>query len=459
MPTNQEYYYFPLNYKEGNVHATRVYHVDDYDSVKIAYMEPKEDVITNTNHRYLQKYAGQFTFDYANIYKTIKTDSSIVLYYSDVRLLDELKDSLYLNLNAVVGDKWLTNATDTMTLSEIDTLIWSPTTGDSIKTFTHNNKVIKLSKTHGLKSYDDFINDSIGRVSLIGNKRLPSICGLPQKGWGIHHLPIAYSKLCDGDQLSYKTNSTDDFNFDIKIVDENSELNRFTNKYKCQENRRDPYYHDVDVPYPLFVQDGFYPFFYFHSAFFSARPNSFDLDDGIISHNCGWADVLRVHYLGPIRIKINEDSTIDQQIGMCGGDGEFAITTPTGIYHHWIYNQNSWNHRWKGLESWTVCGEVQTELPNIAYKSPIKPYDYTLGIEKMIVQKAISFYPNPCRDVINLDYLEDLEQVLIYTSEGTLVKQLSATSTIDLSDLEDQIYMIRFVFRDGYILNDRLIKL
>jgi minor extracellular serine protease Vpr len=59
-------------------------------------------------------------------------------------------------------------------------------------------------------------------------------------------------------------------------------------------------------------------------------------------------------------------------------------------------------------------------------------------------KKAISFYPNPVKDVLNIESTTDITRTTIYNLVGQEIKQVVGNKTqIDISDLVSGIYIVK----------------
>lgn len=71
-------------------------------------------------------------------------------------------------------------------------------------------------------------------------------------------------------------------------------------------------------------------------------------------------------------------------------------------------------------------------------------------------QSAVSFYPNPATDKINFNL--DIESVSLFTFEGKKINVDLQNNTLDLSGLNNGVYLIQGTKRNGSSFSDKLIK-
>ena len=450
-----EYYFFPKDFDEGNIHAMRLYEFEKSQDSIVYYTEPKNKTSQLSKYK-----VGDFTFNYANIYKMVYKDSILSIHYSDILLLNHQKDSLILKLNTEVGDSWLGNSIDSITLVKYDTLSIQGAL-DSIKTFKIGDKFLTLSKNHGITSYSDFKTPEIGVVEQIGYKTFQEKLfhdiydsyqvSYNQRGYGICNLQQTYIDLCFNDKLVYEDKRA------AYLSD-----NPWHNQYSKTVNSKGPFM--LQFSSETIFGD---PYSNRNETMIFEDWNNFrDADDLTFLKNYTWfrpnsyTDACG-YYLSPMRLKRDGDQ-YELQISSDGSCSdiweEYLISTPVGVLEHWDYSGFSYSYFGK-LISWENCGTTLTQIPEIEYQNPIVPYDYTLSIASTNEQKSISFYPNPSQDIIEIDSYNNLESVAIYSVKGSLIASHNAVHKIDLSELPSQIYIIQFTFTDGEVVSQRLIKL
>ncbi|MBW7868162.1 MAG: T9SS type A sorting domain-containing protein [Brumimicrobium sp.] len=91
-----------------------------------------------------------------------------------------------------------------------------------------------------------------------------------------------------------------------------------------------------------------------------------------------------------------------------------------------------------------------TYLPNneFCYSIQIKNQEET-GLEKF-ASEHIRMYPNPASTQLHLDVVPDGD-ILISTLEGRVVQSMAGTSDIDVSQMENGVYLISFKIKDRAI--------
>lgn len=91
-------------------------------------------------------------------------------------------------------------------------------------------------------------------------------------------------------------------------------------------------------------------------------------------------------------------------------------------------------------------------------------YNSALAIDEKVLQSNVSIYPNPMENVLTIDNSNDIEidQVVIYDVTG---KQLitadineAKQNSIDVSSLENGIYMMKVFFENGDFISKTIVK-
>lgn len=88
-------------------------------------------------------------------------------------------------------------------------------------------------------------------------------------------------------------------------------------------------------------------------------------------------------------------------------------------------------------------------------------YNYLIN-QKPILRTEISLYPNPSKDIVyfNTEQSVDIEQVEIINQQGlNLKKYQNSISNLDISDLQNGIYFVKIVLKDGRIFSQKLVKI
>ena len=83
---------------------------------------------------------------------------------------------------------------------------------------------------------------------------------------------------------------------------------------------------------------------------------------------------------------------------------------------------------------------------------PIKP----TAIDEADAAK-LSIYPNPTNDYINIDCAEDINQVVIYSINGSEVIRTKSTN-IDLSSLTPSMYFVNVMLQNGDVVRSKVIR-
>lgn len=83
---------------------------------------------------------------------------------------------------------------------------------------------------------------------------------------------------------------------------------------------------------------------------------------------------------------------------------------------------------------------------------PIKPTDI---VETDAVE--LNIYPNPTNDYINIDCAEDINQVVIYSINGSEVIRTKSTY-IDLSSLNPSMYFVNVMLQNGDVVRSKVIR-
>jgi hypothetical protein len=83
---------------------------------------------------------------------------------------------------------------------------------------------------------------------------------------------------------------------------------------------------------------------------------------------------------------------------------------------------------------------------------PIKP---TAIDEAEAVE--LNIYPNPTNDYINIDCAEDINQVVIYSINGSEVIRTKSTY-IDLSSLNPSMYFVNVMLQNGEVIRSKVIR-
>lgn len=106
-----------------------------------------------------------------------------------------------------------------------------------------------------------------------------------------------------------------------------------------------------------------------------------------------------------------------------------------------------------GGESWEV---------NDGYNFVFDVYGFTkayLAVED-VAGNAVSVYPNPVSDVLNISSNSDIDRIFVYNSVGQLVKtaDIKQESKLDVSDLSVGIYFVNTHFKSGNTKTFKIVK-
>ncbi|MDH4471297.1 MAG: Type 1 glutamine amidotransferase-like domain-containing protein [Fluviicola sp.] len=114
------------------------------------------------------------------------------------------------------------------------------------------------------------------------------------------------------------------------------------------------------------------------------------------------------------------------------------------------FNLNDWETGSGGTWNyWSVNNGVLTEAAGL------QPDCFNLSVTVKSIDFSVS--PNPVTDVLAIQSSESIHAVNIYTVQGILVKAISYSETIDVSDLPAGIYMIECISTNGSAMN-RVVK-
>jgi cyanophycinase-like exopeptidase len=114
------------------------------------------------------------------------------------------------------------------------------------------------------------------------------------------------------------------------------------------------------------------------------------------------------------------------------------------------FNLNDWETGSGGTWNyWSVNNGVLTEAAGV------QPDCFELSVGENAVDFSVS--PNPVTDVLTIQSSESIHSVNVYTVQGTLVKAISFTETIDVGDLPAGIYMVECLSTTGSAIK-RVVK-
>lgn len=92
-------------------------------------------------------------------------------------------------------------------------------------------------------------------------------------------------------------------------------------------------------------------------------------------------------------------------------------------------------------------------LDNISYELK------TLATSEALAKNKLRIYPNPFTDVINIDNVENVKSVSVIDVSGRVLKSFNdVSSTINLSDLKEGMYIFTLDYKDGSRSSHKIIK-
>lgn len=118
--------------------------------------------------------------------------------------------------------------------------------------------------------------------------------------------------------------------------------------------------------------------------------------------------------------------------------GEYATTNPNSITPVNIVNGNA------------ELGEPISFICGGCADAASANFDL-LSVEDFSTDKSIIIYPNPANQQININSNLTILEVLIYDLNGRLMKTIKSERSIDISMLENQIYILKIVTSNGVI--------
>lgn len=84
--------------------------------------------------------------------------------------------------------------------------------------------------------------------------------------------------------------------------------------------------------------------------------------------------------------------------------------------------------------------------------------DATLATGNNDTRNAVSIYPNPFKDVLNISDVKGLNSISVSDVAGRTVKTAKAASNIDLSELKTGLYIVTLRYEDGSVKSFKAIK-
>ena len=85
-------------------------------------------------------------------------------------------------------------------------------------------------------------------------------------------------------------------------------------------------------------------------------------------------------------------------------------------------------------------------------------WGYFVGIDEN-QEVALNVYPNPAQNVIHIEGLDDAScnEIMIYDVTGRSVKQFVYSNELNVSELQNGVYMIRIIMNDGSVKTSKLL--
>jgi len=112
-----------------------------------------------------------------------------------------------------------------------------------------------------------------------------------------------------------------------------------------------------------------------------------------------------------------------------------------------------------GITEWTTLSDLGVPFPQIGFAMIIEGIPNALSIQETIKASDINLFPNPTRDLVQLQYASPIviKQVEIYNLLGKRMEFTYSNNIIDLSRFSSGIYIITIETNKGQ-LTKRLIK-
>lgn len=84
--------------------------------------------------------------------------------------------------------------------------------------------------------------------------------------------------------------------------------------------------------------------------------------------------------------------------------------------------------------------------------------EYNLGVTNFTLDASIKVYPNPANNVVSIRSANPISSLNIYSINGTLIKSLSDTSEIDVSNWSKGIYLFNIEIGNQYLTKEVLVN-
>ena len=129
------------------------------------------------------------------------------------------------------------------------------------------------------------------------------------------------------------------------------------------------------------------------------------------------------------------------------GSGEF---TPTASQYK--RDEKVSLSDYAGMSSVIVKFVFTSGYGNNVYVDNIEIANSPLDVEE-VDESSLAIFPNPVKDVLNINYDKAISQIDVYDVNGKLVKTLTTVgSSINVSDLSDGIYMLNIQTEEGLVI-------
>ena len=113
------------------------------------------------------------------------------------------------------------------------------------------------------------------------------------------------------------------------------------------------------------------------------------------------------------------------------------------------------------LSGWVYKSDPYFNVSSQIYAVILNEYFSTPEIEAS--ENSFLCYPNPAKDVLNINFADDIEcqSIEIYSLDGHLVEtfpETSQSSTIDISKIPNGVYIIKLKMSNGMEFSERIVK-
>lgn len=83
----------------------------------------------------------------------------------------------------------------------------------------------------------------------------------------------------------------------------------------------------------------------------------------------------------------------------------------------------------------------------------------SLSSDNLIIDQNYNLiYPNPVDTELNIDSNKEIKQSIVYSLNGKKMKFTEKLNTVDVSDLSSGVYIIKIIYYDGSISNNKFVK-